>query len=155
MLSSSQGWEREYRIIRAMLSSSQGWEREYRITKAVLSSSQEWEREYRITKAELIVCIKLIYFTIQVECCNFLNLYERYGFQHKTFLTIFSIQTQQIIVIFVCNDQKALTFRCKPIPLSFFASAHFIVRKTIRMNIEQAFLFNFGIKTRDLTKIKV
>jgi len=38
------------------------------------------------------------YFTIQVVNCNFLNLYGSDVLQHKGFLTIFSLWTQQIEV---------------------------------------------------------
>ena len=42
--------------------------------------------------------IKLILFTIQVMDCNFLNLGGCYNIRYKSFLTIFSLKTQQIEV---------------------------------------------------------
>ena len=57
------------------------------------------------------------YFTIQVECCNFLNLHGRYVLQNELFFTI-SLQTQQIEVRL--EAIKSAFFYRKPIPPFIF-----------------------------------
>ena len=59
------------------------------------------------------------FFTIRVMCCNFLNLYGRYVLQYKSFLKIFSLQTQQIEVRLVAI--KSAYFSTKPIPPFIFS----------------------------------
>ena len=48
------------------------------------------------------------FITIRVVCCNFLNLYVRYVLQYKSFLTIFSLETQQIEVKLVANPVQSI-----------------------------------------------
>ena len=59
--------------------------------------SHHQDSEYsRFSYLDDLFEIKWIGFTIRVEYCNFLNLYGRYILQYKQFLTILSLQTQQI-----------------------------------------------------------
>ena len=80
------------------------------------------------------------FFTIRVMCRNFLNLYGRYVLQYKSFLTIFSLQTQQIEIRLVAIKQVS------KYPLSFFANAPFNSNKSwIKVNLMEAVNFILSI----------
>ena len=70
---------------------------------------------------------KIDYFTIRVECCNFLNLYGRYVLQHElffyNFLLIDATDRSKI-----SSDQKRVFSAVSLFPLSFFANTPFNIK---------------------------
>ena len=70
------------------------------------------------------------FFTIRAMCCNFLNLYGRYVLQYNSFLTVFSLQTQQIEVRLVA---------IKSAFLSHYAYTPFHFSRTLPLSLQMLF----------------
>ena len=87
------------------------------------------------------------FFTIRVMCCNFLNLYGCYVLQYKSFLTIFSLQTQQISKI--SGDQKRFFIALSLYPLSFSVNTPFNAIYDLFVLLQNFFwnLLGFGLST--------
>ena len=80
-------------------------------------------------------------FTIRVKCCIFLNLYGHYILRCESFLTIFSLKTQQIEVRLV--EIKSAYFSPQACtPFHFFANTPFNLS-----NNEKASSFSFLVNS--------
>ena len=88
-----------------------------------------------------IICLKLNwFFTIRVVYCNFLNLYGGYVLQYKSFLTIFSLKTQQIEV----RLAAIISDYCSPYENENFSSA--VQNENFSSVVQNGAIFCFASK---------